>query len=107
MESSEYIADNWKTVEAFFSPPENYVTGDLSEEDEMLREKLFQRCEICCARKIISSHSRTWRIVFILILRLLNIPVRFEIFTAVTMKNDVFWDFTPCGSCKNRRFRGT
>jgi hypothetical protein len=26
---------------------------------------------------------------------------------AVTMKNTVFWDVTPCGSCKNRRFGGT
>jgi hypothetical protein len=25
----------------------------------------------------------------------------------VTMKNGVFWDVTPCGSCKNRRFGGT
>jgi hypothetical protein len=33
--------------------------------------------------------------------------VRFEVFTAVTMKNGVFWDVTPCGSCKNRRFEGT
>jgi hypothetical protein len=33
--------------------------------------------------------------------------VRFEVFTAVTMKNGVFWDGTPCGSCKNRRFGGT
>jgi hypothetical protein len=33
--------------------------------------------------------------------------VRFEVFTAVTMKNRVFWDVTPYGSCKNRRFRGT
>jgi hypothetical protein len=23
------------------------------------------------------------------------------------MKNDVFWDVSPCGSCKNRRFGGT
>jgi hypothetical protein len=23
------------------------------------------------------------------------------------MKNDVFWDFTLCGSCRNRRFKGT
>jgi hypothetical protein len=30
--------------------------------------------------------------------------VRFEVFTAVTMKNGVFWDVTPYGSCKNRRF---
>jgi hypothetical protein len=25
---------------------------------------------------------------------------------AVTMKNDVFWDVTPCDSCKNQRFGG-
>jgi hypothetical protein len=24
-----------------------------------------------------------------------------------TMKNGVFWDVTPCGSCHNRRFGGT
>jgi hypothetical protein len=24
-----------------------------------------------------------------------------------TLKNGVFWDVTPCGSCKNRRFAGT
>jgi hypothetical protein len=35
------------------------------------------------------------------------IYVSFEVFTAVTMKNGVFWDVTPCGSCKNWRFRGT
>jgi hypothetical protein len=33
--------------------------------------------------------------------------VRFEVFAAVTMKNGVFWDVTPSGSCKNRRFGGT
>jgi hypothetical protein len=32
--------------------------------------------------------------------------VRFEVFTAVTMKNGIFWDVTPCGACKNRRFGG-
>jgi hypothetical protein len=32
---------------------------------------------------------------------------RFEVFTEVTMKNAAFWDVTPCGSCKNPRFRGT
>jgi hypothetical protein len=37
-----------------------------------------------------------------------NIPfVRFEVFTAVTMKNAVFWDVAPCISCVNRRFGGT
>jgi hypothetical protein len=26
--------------------------------------------------------------------------IRFEVFTAVTMNNAVFWDVTPHGSCK-------
>jgi hypothetical protein len=33
--------------------------------------------------------------------------VRFEVFTAVTMENGVFWDATPCASCKNTRLGGT
>jgi hypothetical protein len=37
----------------------------------------------------------------------LQFRVRFEVFTAVTMKNGIFWDVTLCGSCKNRRFGGT
>jgi hypothetical protein len=32
--------------------------------------------------------------------------VRLEVSTAVTMRNGVFWDVTPCGFCKNRRFGG-
>jgi hypothetical protein len=36
-----------------------------------------------------------------------NISVRFEVFMAVTMKNAIFWDVTPHGSCKSRRFGGT
>jgi hypothetical protein len=35
------------------------------------------------------------------------ISVKFEVFMGVTMKNGVFWDIMPCGSCKNRRFGGT
>jgi hypothetical protein len=30
-----------------------------------------------------------------------------EVFTAMTMKNAVYWIVTPSGSCKNRRFGGT
>jgi hypothetical protein len=36
-----------------------------------------------------------------------KLHVRFEVFIAVTMKNGVFWDVTPCGSCKNRCLGGT
>jgi hypothetical protein len=40
---------------------------------------------------------------------LLHSPVglccaRFEVFTAVTTKNAIFWDVTSCGSCKKRFF---
>jgi hypothetical protein len=38
---------------------------------------------------------------------IITIYLRIEVFTAVTMKNGVFWDATPSGSCKNRRFEGT
>jgi hypothetical protein len=34
-----------------------------------------------------------------------RIFVRSEVFMAVTMKNAIFWDVAPCGTCKNRRFR--
>jgi hypothetical protein len=27
--------------------------------------------------------------------------IRYEVFTVVAMKNAVFWDVVPCGSCKN------
>jgi hypothetical protein len=33
--------------------------------------------------------------------------VRFEVYTAVTMKNAVFWDVAPCRSCVTRCFGGT
>jgi hypothetical protein len=33
--------------------------------------------------------------------------VRFEVFTAVTMKNAVFWLVPPCGFRKSRRFGET
>jgi hypothetical protein len=33
--------------------------------------------------------------------------VRFEVFTAITMKNTVFWDVAPCRYFVNRRFGGT
>jgi hypothetical protein len=52
----------------------------------------------CCSHIIllyISSQEDLFTVLFVFI------HVRFEVFTAVTMKNDVAWDVTPCGSCKN------
>jgi Tfp pilus assembly protein PilZ len=33
--------------------------------------------------------------------QLLHGHVRFEVFTAVTMKTAIFWDMAPCKSCVN------
>jgi hypothetical protein len=34
--------------------------------------------------------------------------IGFEVFTAVVIKSNIFWDITPCGPLKvNRRFGGT
>jgi hypothetical protein len=32
--------------------------------------------------------------------------IRFEVFTAMTMKNAIFWVVAPCTSCVNQCFRG-
>jgi hypothetical protein len=50
----------------------------------------------------LTKTARKWNF-----LKLMMSDVRFEVFMAVTMKNGVFWDVMPCGSCKNRRFGGT
>jgi hypothetical protein len=42
--------------------------------------------------------------IIIIIITVENIS---ELGTKLTMKSGVFWDVTPCGSCKNRRFGGT
>jgi hypothetical protein len=34
-------------------------------------------------------------------------PIRIAVFTAIAMKNAVFWDVTPFGCCWNRHFGGT
>jgi hypothetical protein len=57
-------------------------------------EMKMSECSIDHSEKILSE-------------KMLMSVVRLEVFTAVTMKNGVFWDVTPCGSCKNRRFGGT
>jgi hypothetical protein len=39
-------------------------------------------------------------------MKIRRIYVRFEVSTAVTMKNAVFWGVTQFGDCKNKRFVG-
>jgi hypothetical protein len=80
------------------------VTGKLL----ILVSELSEESESCYLPCKILKKLR-WKINVAVIIRVLNtfIFVRFEVFMAVTMKNGVFWDVTPCGSCKNRRFGGT
>jgi hypothetical protein len=53
-------------------------------------------------------HCDMFHPLFLAIIRDCVSIVRFEVFTAVTIKNAVFWDVAPCRSCKlNRCFGGT
>jgi hypothetical protein len=68
-------------------------------------------CRVTSIQSQSVPHSVQLRLVLMSII--LNLPafqqisyIRYEVFTAVTTKNGVFWDVTPCGSCKNRRFGG-
>jgi hypothetical protein len=38
-----------------------------------------------------------------LAVEIISFYIEFDVFTAVTMKNAVFWDVPPCRSCVNRR----
>jgi hypothetical protein len=75
------------------------ITSRHIPEQNILKWQLlhqFQQQLLIPCNRICSYFSPTKRYV-----------VRFEVFTAVTMKNGVFWVVTTCGSCKNRRFGGT
>jgi hypothetical protein len=76
--------------------------------DNALGHSVLPKCEFLTKQNIpleeyqkcFSASDRTARIR-------VDQFVRFEVFTAVTMKNAVFWDVAPCRSCVNRRFGGT
>jgi hypothetical protein len=60
-------------------------------------------CSLSWARSIqsVPPHPVYW--YFLLVSFFLNFPEK----SCLYLKNAVFWDVTPCGSCKNRRFRGS
>jgi hypothetical protein len=51
------------------------------------------------------SHLTVIEIIIVIIVVLLLVVVM--VVRISVMKNSVFWDVTPCGSCKNRRVGGT
>jgi hypothetical protein len=50
-----------------------------------------------CTPKVVGIQFKLYRVYNVYLWY-----VRIKVFTAVTMKNAVFWDIMPCGSCKNR-----
>jgi hypothetical protein len=63
-----------------------------------LRERVIVVHLIQCC----TFSKQTWALLSV------NIQFRFEVLTAVFMKNAIFWDITPCIPLKiNRRFGGT
>jgi hypothetical protein len=61
---------------------------------------------LICPKGTIFGDCFLYFVISSICFRLYMVYVRFEIFTAATMKSGVFWDVTPRGSCKNRRFGG-
>jgi hypothetical protein len=75
--------------------PGSLVGTEVSEEHRFLQEP----------HGVTSQKTAFFRIEKSRVYTALNYAflVRFEVFTAVTMKNGVFWVVTPCGSCATRR----
>jgi hypothetical protein len=79
---------------------------------KMLREIVYAQARVASTTLPVATNSslsiiscRHFHEEFLF--RETSLNVRFEAFKAVTMKNVVFWDVIPCGSCKCRRFGGT
>jgi hypothetical protein len=69
----------------------------MAEEDSLTRRDLIT-IQIGTEGRCLTQH--------ISLKNVLN-SVKFEVFTAMTMKNEVYWDVTPCDPCNSRRFGGT
>jgi hypothetical protein len=65
----------------------------------------MDKCSVVRSRECPVEDSDLWNVVTV-VWRSKKF-VRFEVFTAVTMENAVFWDVALCRSCVNRRFGGT
>jgi hypothetical protein len=65
------------------------------------KSKSYHIMESVSRETEVPSNAQQWTVNYVL-----N-RLRFEVFTAVTMKNDVFWDVTQGGSCKFLRNVGS
>jgi hypothetical protein len=103
----ERLSNSVSTVIQLWKPIKIRTTADgdgtFSETSVRTSATRYKALEIICYNEVEMWYLRSSCYLHKAINRLL----RFEIFTAVTMKNGVFWDVTPCGSCKKGRFGGT
>jgi hypothetical protein len=69
---------------------------------------LQEEIKIMKAVKTVSDMSLNFhlRMHVSAILEISSLCVSAEVFMMVTMRNAVFWDVMPCGSCKKRCFGG-
>jgi hypothetical protein len=91
---------------------------------EAITQEFIQRCTVHHSPKLDERHDvqrsgnvgqktrqqwvyRIWKSITSQIQWFGTIYVRFEVSTAVTMMSIIFWEMTPCGSYKNRRFGGS
>jgi hypothetical protein len=69
-----------------------------------LKAKQYDAIKITIMAWLMAEHVFAYRYIIFTDRQILNCKyIRVEVFTAVTMKNGVFWNVTPCGSCKNRQ----
>jgi hypothetical protein len=79
---------------------EIFMSGCMSVAKTVFNSEITEQCRKFC--KFRRTRDRRGKYDELNICR-----VRFEVFTAVTMKNAVSWDVAPCISCElNRRFGG-
>jgi hypothetical protein len=84
-----------------------YITAKSWEILHRSQQRLLSMWKEDYVSEWLHMNSMNFLIIFGEIVQQFKYNVRFEVFTAVTMKNGVFWVATPCESCKNRCFGGT
>jgi hypothetical protein len=93
----------------------NYITTDYENEKKLGEMSLcvitsmssIARGKVTAVFKLRPFHNQWMTMSNEYVSSEINWFVRLEIFTAVTMKNAVLLDVTPCGSCKSWRYGWT
>jgi hypothetical protein len=106
---STILAFNWRTEKNYknLSQDSHCLNKDFNLAPLKYKLQALLPEPICTLLKEDHMHMHVCTYIFLLKAERASYLVRFEAFTAVTMKNVVFWDVALCRSCVNRRFGGT